>query len=99
MHEVMSSWDREAAEKSKQESEDREDDTPQVDRRHFGSSGSGSEAPLRLDMSTDFFANVSSMATTPDTTLHRPDALESSLQIVLTAVLVVHAARTRRVYA
>jgi hypothetical protein len=58
VHEVMSSWNREAG-KSGQEDAEREDDTPQVDRRHFGSSGVGSEASLRLDMTTDFFANVS----------------------------------------
>lgn len=62
VNEVMSTWDREAAAKSGQGAE-REDDTPQADRRTFGSSGSGSEAPLRLDMSTDFFANVSAMLT------------------------------------
>jgi hypothetical protein len=68
VHEVMSSWDKEAAAKTKAaglesdaEASEREEDTPQVDRRHWGSasSGSGTEAPLRLDMSTDFFANVS----------------------------------------
>jgi hypothetical protein len=61
VHEVMSSWDREAAGKSGQEDVEREDDTPQLDRRHFGSSGAGSEASLRLDMTTDFFANVSAV--------------------------------------
>ena len=66
VNEVMSTWDREAAAKSGQEGAEREDDTPQADRRTFGSTGSGNEAPLRLDMSTDFFANVSVMLTAPN---------------------------------
>lgn len=75
VHEVMSNWDREAAAKTKQEGGEREDDTPQVDRRHFGSIGSGTEAPLRLDMSTDFFANVSAAPPAPDTKRYNLGAL------------------------